>query len=472
MLKKAEIKITGISCKSCKMLIEDEIDVLRGVKEVTVDFRNGKCEIEFDENKVSKRKIIKKIEELGYGVSGRPSSAKSFFSKNLLKEWLFAGGILLGIFLLYRILNNFGLLQWLDTDQSKMNYGVAFLAGIVASASTCLMVVGAVVISFSAKYETNERSFYSKNVKPHLLFHFGRLATFFVLGGVLGLVGSWFSFSGGFVGWFTILVALVLVWLGLNILGALPAISSLGISLPKKFLKNWNKLKNSEHPLAPAVLGGLTFFLPCGFTQSMQLFAMSTGVPWQGSWTLFFFALGTGPVLLGLGVAANRFKNLRLNVFKKAAGMAIIIFSIYIFSSGLAILGVSGVETFVSQGEQKKQAVASKEEGKNDEIQVIKMTVDYRGFKPNVFTLEKGVPVKWVIEGEQVSGCTNEIIVPSLKVKQEIKPGKNIVEFTPNKTGTINFSCWMGMVRGKFIVKENDTAVENQTGHKLVVSDR
>ena len=58
-----------------------------------------------------------------------------------------------------------------------------------------------------------------------------------------------------------------------------------------------------------------------------------------------------------------------------------------------------------------------------------------------------------LIDGKQVTGCTNEIMIPSLNVREPIKQGKNIIEFTPNKTGTVGFSCWMGMVRGKFIVE-------------------
>ncbi len=87
--------------------------------------------------------------------------------------------------------------------------------------------------------------------------------------------------------------------------------------------------------------------------------------------------------------------------------------------------------------------------------QLVNMTVDYRGFSPNTFNIQKGIPVRWQIDAKELTGCNNEIIMPALKIDKKLSPGQNIIEFTPNKVGTLNFSCWMGMLRGKFIVTEN-----------------
>ena len=50
-----------------------------------------------------------------------------------------------------------------------------------------------------------------------------------------------------------------------------------------------------------AVAGALTFFLPCGFTRTVQVFALSTGRPATAAAVVALFALGTLPGLLGLG---------------------------------------------------------------------------------------------------------------------------------------------------------------------------
>lgn len=84
--------------------------------------------------------------------------------------------------------------------------------------------------------------------------------------------------------------------------------------------------------------------------------------------------------------------------------------------------------------------------------QVVEMHITYEGFKPSALTIKNGIPVKWIIYGDQVSSCTNKIIVPSLNISKSIVAGENIINFTPKTTGTIDFSCWMGMVRGKFVI--------------------
>ena len=83
------------------------------------------------------------------------------------------------------------------------------------------------------------------------------------------------------------------------------------------------------------------------------------------------------------------------------------------------------------------------------------MEVNRYGWKPDKFVLKKGVPVRWVIDGKEINGCNNAIQVPKLGLNFDIKRGEQIIEFTPTKEGTIPWSCWMGMIPGTFIVKDN-----------------
>ncbi len=435
------IYISGMTCTSCEVLISDSLQEIDSIKYVKINHREGIAKIDYGNDQLSWSEIISKIEDLGYEASLEPIIKPK--NKTTAEQWLYSILIVIGLYLVYKYLQWIGLLDWVQVDTSNINYGAALLIGIVASVSSCLVVVGAVVMSFASKYQA-KGSFYNRNLKPHLLFHIGRLATFFVLGGILGMVGSWFSISEIFMSWFTVLIAIILLWLALNILGFVPSLSTLGIRMPKKSMRAWKKLQKSEHALAPVVLGAFTFFLPCGFTQSMQLFAMASSNFWTGAMTLLLFALGTTPVLFGLGVATTRFKNMKTIVLQKAIGIIVLVFAFFTLSSGLAVQGIS------------LNFWASKEVGnvvKTANAQEINMAVTYRGYSPNVFKLQAGVPVKWIIDGQQVSGCTNEIIVPDLNIRQDIYPGQNIIEFTPQEPGTISFSCWMGMVRGKFIVE-------------------
>jgi hypothetical protein len=87
--------------------------------------------------------------------------------------------------------------------------------------------------------------------------------------------------------------------------------------------------------------------------------------------------------------------------------------------------------------------------------QVIHMNVTAYGWEPNRFVLKKGVPVKWVIDGQQITGCNSGIKVPSLGLSFQNKKGIQTIEFTPTEAGTIPWSCLMGMIQGTFIVKDN-----------------
>jgi len=435
------IYIGGMHCVACELSIVETIKNINGVKSVKVNHRSGIAQVDYDGDRLPFKDIAAKIEELGYQASLEPIAKRQ--DRASKEQWFYAIAIVFALYLVYRYLTWIGLLNWLNVSTENVGYGAAFLIGIVASLSTCLMVVGSVVISFASKYQASG-GFYKQSVKPHLLFHLGRLATFFVLGGILGSLGSWFNPSQSFNAWFTIIFALILAWLALNILGLVPSLSSIGVRMPKKSLGVLQKMQESDHALAPMLLGGFTFFLPCGFTQSMQLLAMATGNFWAGGMLLFLFALGTMPVLMGLGVATARFKNLQSIVWQKTIGIIVLVFAFYSLSSGLALAGVN------------KQFIDKQELGQainQNNAQVINMTVYYSGFSPNVFRLKKDVPVRWIIDGREITGCTNQVIVPDFGIRKNLQAGENIIEFIPTKSGTIGFSCGMGMVRGKFIVE-------------------
>jgi plastocyanin domain-containing protein len=91
----------------------------------------------------------------------------------------------------------------------------------------------------------------------------------------------------------------------------------------------------------------------------------------------------------------------------------------------------------------------------NEPYQEIKMQVTRSGYSPDKFVIEKGVPVKWIIDGKELTGCNNAIQVPDLNLEFEIKEGLQTIEFTPTKEGVVSWSCWMGMIPGVFIVKDN-----------------
>lgn len=444
-MSKKTIYISGMTCASCESIIKSELEKLEGVSQVKVYLRKAKAEIIYSDSKINFTEVIDIIDKLGYkaALSKEELKAKKVFK---IKNWLLAIVIVVALYFAYRLLLNLGLLDFISISEDNVSYGMAVLIGVVASLSTCLAVVGAVVISFSAKYSTKKSGFFQAKLKPQLLFHLGRIVSFFLLGGLLGLLGNIFNLSQNLMAVLTIFLAIVLVFLGLSIL----KIVSMPTILPKKLSYHWTKLQTADNAYVPVALGALSFFLPCGFTQSMQLFAIASGSFISGALLMLLFALGTLPVLMGVGLGASSSKN-KKPITKKVIGLLVIVFAIYTMINGLTLIGV----TVSMPGFNKAQSseIRNKEAKASSKTQTINMTVSYSGYSPSVFYLKKDVPVEWIIDGQAVTGCTNEIISPALGIKQGLHRGKNVIKFTPNKAGTFGFSCWMGMVRGKFIIE-------------------
>lgn len=87
-----------------------------------------------------------------------------------------------------------------------------------------------------------------------------------------------------------------------------------------------------------------------------------------------------------------------------------------------------------------------------DGAQTIRMAVKGYTYEPASFTVKAGVPVRWIVDGTKVSGCTSTILFPEFGISRRLQPGDNIIEFTPTKPGKYAFHCGMNMVRGQMTV--------------------
>ncbi len=67
-MKKSELKIKGMHCKSCVMLVTEALIDIKGVKEASVNLEKGKVSISYDDKLVKERQLIVAIEKEGYKV--------------------------------------------------------------------------------------------------------------------------------------------------------------------------------------------------------------------------------------------------------------------------------------------------------------------------------------------------------------------------------------------------------------------
>ena len=455
-MKKTKVYVGGMHCDACSTLITSQFKKVDGVRGVKVDLDAQTAEIMYDSHAPSVAALRARAEKFGYTVSTtRPALAGQ--QRIPLWQWAVAALIAGGLVGLFALLQRSGLMNVIGTASAGASYGVALLVGVVASLSTCLAVVGAIVIAFAETYQAAPgESAASAVVRPNILFHLGRIATFAVLGGVLGLIGGELSLSGRFVSVLTMAVAVFMLLLGLNILGFAPSLTRLGIKMPARLTSGLDRMKTSRSPAMPVALGGLTFFLPCGFTQSMQIMALGSGSIVRGALIMGLFAVGTLPVLFTAGITASWTRQHKVVVFQKAAGLLVIAFALFTLSSGARLFGFTGRitpgTTVTTPPVTTPPVTTPPVTTPPATSQRIEMHVKYSGFEPVVLHVKKGVPVTFAIFGDEVTGCTSRIIIPSLNISKDIAAGENDITFTPTASGNIPYSCWMGMVHGTIVV--------------------
>lgn len=290
--------------------------------EVTGDF-GDKTDIQIAEE------LTGLVKDNGYTVSTEKQVVEKKWS-----DFKIAVPIAVGFAILFVLLQKLGIVNLVGGG--NVTYGTAFVIGIIASLSTCMAVVGGLVLSMSATFAKE-----GDKIKPQLMFHGGRIVAFFILGGVIGALGS--AFTLGTTGTFILglIIAVVMIILGINLLDVFPWAKRLQPSMPKFIAKRAHGLSNLNHTLTPLFVGIATFFLPCGFTQSMQLYSLTTGSFLKGGLTMLSFALGTLPILALISFSSFSIQNSkRSGIFFKSAGLIVILFALFNLINALVVIGV------------------------------------------------------------------------------------------------------------------------------------
>lgn len=76
------------------------------------------------------------------------------------------------------------------------------------------------------------------------------------------------------------------------------------------------------------------------------------------------------------------------------------------------------------------------------------------GYEPAVVEVRAGAPVRLVFERRDDAGCSEEVVLPDFGLRRFLPAGeRTAVEFTPTRPGTHEFTCGMGMLRGRIVVR-------------------
>ncbi|MBD3354915.1 hypothetical protein GF361_02935 [Candidatus Woesearchaeota archaeon] len=460
-----KFKAKGMHCTSCETLIERAAEKIEGVDLIRADYPSETVEVTFDENKTNIEEIFKTIEEKGYECSligDTPKDQNNYtIDKSSLKKFFGIAFGIIGLLVAGYFFLRFGDSIPIPEISANMGYGLLFLVGLLTGFH-CVSMCGGFVVSYTAKDREAGRTPH----KSHMMYGIGKLISYTVIGASFGLLGSIIAFTPMMRGVAGIIAGLFLVVFGLNMLNIFPVLRKIRFKTPQ-FISKFTSKETQKHssPLVIGLLNGL--MIACGPLQAIYIMAAGTGSALEGAKLLFIFALGTLPVMIGFGFVTSFISSKATHKILKASGAIVIILGLVMMNRGLALTGTGwDANSLIASVSAEENEVTGNVAAVEGEYQTIKMDVTRYGWSPDKFVLKKGVPVKWIINGKEITGCNNAIQVPKLDLDFDIKPGEQVIEFTPNEVGTVSWSCWMGMIPGTFVVVD-DTSDSNEVQKEL-----
>jgi sulfite exporter TauE/SafE len=193
----------------------------------------------------------------------------------------------------------------------------------------CLGMCGGLMGALTLAIPPEQRG---QRLKLLLGYNVGRILSYSVAGLLLGLAG-WAVAGSPLVTALRVVAALLLIAMGLYLAGwwsGLTRLEALGRGL-------WRHIQPLTRRFMPVtslpralILGSLWGWLPCGLVYSTLLWAASQGNAINSAALMFAFGLGTMPVLLATGLAAERLTAvLRKQGIRMAGGIMVILFGLW-----------------------------------------------------------------------------------------------------------------------------------------------
>ncbi len=455
------IRIEGMTCTGCEKSIETAMRRVPGLKKVRARFASGTVEI-VSEKPVPETVLKQIVEDAGYSYMGKSDKI------NPPRDYGWLAALAIGVLVFLLVKRTVGF-DNIGRVSDSMGYLALFAVGLITSLH-CVAMCGGINLSQCMKYraaapaQTSSKTtgtpriaaFDVQTLVPSLLYNGGRVLSYTVIGGIVGGIGSVLSFSGAARGLVAVVAGVFMVLMGINLLGIFPGISRLIPRLPLFLRSKAGQAKSGKGPFIVGLLNGL---MPCGPLQSMQLYAFGTGSVLQGALSMFFFSLGTVPLMLGIGILSHYMGNRLGRRMMQVGAVLVILLGFSMSMQGMALSGIApgfmagDFNANAADIEDTVDTAVLKTDGEIiDGVLMISSKIE-SGRYPKL-TVQKGVPVKWTITAniEDITGCNYVMVIPEYGIQKELKPGDNIIEFTPTETGTIAYSCWMGMIRSTITV--------------------
>ena len=209
---------------------------------------------------------------------------------------------------------------------------IAFLG----SFGHCIGMCGGIVIAYSSTKVGDDWN-KTKQALSHLLYSFGRVLTYTILGAMFGFLGGVAMFNNLANGSLLILAGIFMIFAGLSLSGKIKFLTLMEHSFASNswYTRLFKKLLQTKSLFSFFVLGMLNGLLPCGLVYFFAVTAASTGSSIYGALVMFIFGLSTIPALFSLGFFVGLYKNTKFrNIMIRLAAVSVIIFGFYTVKEG------------------------------------------------------------------------------------------------------------------------------------------
>jgi len=195
---------------------------------------------------------------------------------------------------------------------------------------------GGIVIAYSStKVQQNWNKM--EQTTAHLLYSFGRVLTYSILGAVFGFLGGVATFSNTANGILWLIAGTAMILTGLSLMGKIKFLTVIEHSVSKStwYQTNFKALLASQSFFSFFLLGMLNGLLPCGFVYFFAITAASTASPLYGALVMMIFGLSTIPALFSLGFFVGIFKQSGFrNIMIKLAAISVLLYGSYTIYNG------------------------------------------------------------------------------------------------------------------------------------------
>ena len=220
----------------------------------------------------------------------------------------------------------------MDTVNILTIISIAFLG----SFGHCIGMCGGIVVAYSTIKIEPASSKVSKSV-AHLLYNFGRVLTYTILGAMFGYLGGVATFSNVANGSMLIFAGVVMILAGLSLMGKIKFLTLIehSFSSSNVYKKAFKSVLNSKSNLSFFILGMLNGLLPCGFVYFFAITAAATADPLWGALVMFIFGVSTIPAMFSLGflsslASATSFRNMMMSL----SSVAVILYGAFTIYNG------------------------------------------------------------------------------------------------------------------------------------------